>query len=363
MILSAKARSARVAAVLATACAGMLLTGFEAPQTDSLRAAVYAPPSAPTAPPVLLPRAVIEAASVYKAYVERASATSPAFTDGASVAATLKASEAYQSQQMQRGEAAYAAIVALQDPTFVATVRAFGADPGQRAQVAASLMADPNYAVVFHGSDSAAGLIIAALKASGQRLAETGEKVRLAAYEVQHQKWSKDMVPDREGRLALAKSLSESPLSGGADDMDTLQKASAGEAPMSLAGEPAPPPYSPTVVRALAAAAMAALGDGGEQYSDQLLSLLTEPEEGECLHMAKLNLYECLAVSKPHYEDVFCLGQHVLKDTGMCIVKGVTPRGEVTPTLVAVSSTAQPYKVAKKAVKSTKKKAKAKSKA
>jgi hypothetical protein len=39
--------------------------------------------------------------------------------------------------------------------------------------------------------------------------------------------------------------------------------------------------------------------------------------------MSKLNLYQCLAVSKPHYEDVFCLGQHVLIDTGKCLMKGV----------------------------------------
>jgi hypothetical protein len=35
--------------------------------------------------------------------------------------------------------------------------------------------------------------------------------------------------------------------------------------------------------------------------------------------MSKLNLFQCLAVSKPWYEDVFCLGQHVLIDTGECI--------------------------------------------
>lgn len=37
--------------------------------------------------------------------------------------------------------------------------------------------------------------------------------------------------------------------------------------------------------------------------------------------MAKLNLYQCLAVSKPHYEDIFCLGQHILIDTGACVIK------------------------------------------
>jgi hypothetical protein len=37
--------------------------------------------------------------------------------------------------------------------------------------------------------------------------------------------------------------------------------------------------------------------------------------------MSKLNLYQCLAVAKPWYEDIFCLGQHVLIDTGQCITK------------------------------------------
>ena len=35
-------------------------------------------------------------------------------------------------------------------------------------------------------------------------------------------------------------------------------------------------------------------------------------------------LYEdnhCLAVAKPHYEDVFCLGQHAMIDTGACLAR------------------------------------------
>jgi hypothetical protein len=48
---------------------------------------------------------------------------------------------------------------------------------------------------------------------------------------------------------------------------------------------------------------------------------MAEPASAMCLNMAKLNLYQCLAVAKPHYEDVFCLGQHILIDTGMCVIK------------------------------------------
>jgi hypothetical protein len=36
---------------------------------------------------------------------------------------------------------------------------------------------------------------------------------------------------------------------------------------------------------------------------------------------AKLNLYQCLAVARPHYEDAFCLGQHALMDTGRCMIR------------------------------------------
>ena len=53
-----------------------------------------------------------------------------------------------------------------------------------------------------------------------------------------------------------------------------------------------------------------------------MMPILAEPDAAACLNMAKLNLYQCLAVAKPHYEDVFCLGQHVLEDTGHCLMKG-----------------------------------------
>ena len=39
------------------------------------------------------------------------------------------------------------------------------------------------------------------------------------------------------------------------------------------------------------------------------------------MNLSKLNLYQCLAVARPHYEDVFCLGQHAMMDTGRCVIK------------------------------------------
>jgi hypothetical protein len=332
----AEARMASKALLLVSVAMIACLAGCETPPPPPPPPLVAAPPP----PPVLLPSKVIELAGAYRAYIDRAAAIDPGFTGGESVATALKIGETYESDQLARGETAYAAIVALQEPTFVASLRAFAYDADGRAQVANSLMADPYYAATFAGADKAAGLIIAALTAQGERLTAVGSKVKQAAYDVQHQSWSKADVSDRPGRLALAKSLSASQQGAAAEDAARLRDAATGTTPMPMSGAPAAPPYTPLVARALAVAAMAALGEGGEEYSDKLDKLVAESSESSCLHMAKLNLYQCLAVSKPHYEDVFCLGQHILADTGQCIVKGAQVAAVIPPAPVAMTPTA-----------------------
>jgi hypothetical protein len=333
----AKARMAPKALLLVSVAMLASLAACETPAPPP------PPPPAPLAeappppPPVLLPSRVIEMAGVYKGYVDRAAAIDPAFSGGEAIATALKIGETYQIDQFQRGETAYAAIVALQDPTFVATMRSFASNPAGRASVGNAILADPRYATTFKGADSAAGLVIAALTAQGQRVAAKGVKVKQEAYDVQHQAWSKADVPDRPGRLAEAKSTSIQLQKAIDEDTSNLTQAVAGGSSMSVSGAPTGPPYTPLVARALAVAAMAALGEGGEEYTDQLVALLVETNETSCLNMAKLNLYQCLAVSKPHYEDVFCLGQHILADTGQCIVKGAQYVAYVPPPPAAVA--------------------------
>jgi hypothetical protein len=294
---------------------------------------------APPPPPVLLPRGVVELASIYQSYIKRASVIDPSFNNADAVATSLKTGEGYEIDQFQRGQTAFGAIVALQDPTFLATLREYAKDAGRRSQVANRLMSDPSYAATFKGADSAAGLVIAAFSEHGQALLATGAKIHQAAYDVQHQPWSKADVLDRPGRLALAKALSGAQQKAIEVDAVQLEKNADGSQPMGLTAPPAAPPYTPLVARSLAVAAMAAIGQGGEEYSPQLTALLAESNEGQCLKMAKLNLYQCLAVSKPHYEDVFCLGQHAVQDTGQCIMKssvaGYAPPVAIKPTPVA----------------------------
>ncbi|WP_304164815.1 hypothetical protein [Phenylobacterium aquaticum] len=322
------------------------------------------PPPAPPAPPppaVSLAPKLIEQASAYRYYMSHATAITPDFTDGESIARSLKVGASYEPVQLLRGAIAYGAVAALQDPDFVAAVRTFSVDPEQRRQVAAQIVQNPAYVVGIAGSASAAGLAVAALGQEGQKLYDAGKAVKQSAYEIQKQKWSKADVANRDLRLSQAKALSATPLVGDLDETARLQQAVVGAQPMGLTGAAAAPPYTPVVVRSLAVAALAILGEAGDANLDTVMAVMAEPNVGFCMNMAKLNLYQCLAVAKPHYEDVFCLGQHIMMDTGRCVIKasGLPEPYEAkfVPT-VRVATTENAYKptVAKAAGKGSAKK-------
>jgi hypothetical protein len=289
--------------------------------------AACAEPPAPAAPPpppaASLSAKVIEQAGAYRAYVVKAQAISPGFTNGQTVAEGVRVGAAYEPQQLVRGAIAYGAVAAMQDQAFVAGVRAYTGDAERRRQIAYEIMKDPAYVVGIAGSASAAGQVVAALGGDGQKLLEQGRLVKQAAYDVQRSPWSKAEVAGREARLTLAKQLSATPVLPDMGETSRLQAASVGAPSLGLVAEPVSPPYSPVVIRAMAVAALANLGYGDDASLEQVMPLLADPASASCLNMSKLNLYQCLAVAKPHYEDVFCLGQHVLIDTGACLIKGV----------------------------------------
>ena len=86
---------------------------------------------------------------------------------------------------------------------------------------------------------------------------------------------------------------------------------------MALAqGERRPGAPSPVVARGVALAALSVLGEDSRGRN-----LMSEPRTDSCLRLAKLMLYQCLASAGPHYEDIFCLGQHAMIDTGQCVVE------------------------------------------
>jgi len=315
--------------------------------------AVVAPPP-PAAPPVALAPRVIELASAYRAYVAHATAITADFTDGGQVSRSLQTGAAYEPGQLLQGAVAYGAVAALQDASFVAGVRKFAVDADQRRSVAYEIMKNPAYAMSFSGAPGAAGLVVSALGADGRKMLETGRSVKQAAYDVQHAAWSKAEITDREGRLALAKQLSARGGPGEVSETARLQLAVSGGGRIDLPAGTASPAYTPVVIRSMAVAALAALGYAGDEASlNQVMPILTEVNATNCLGLSKLNLYQCLAVARPHYEDVFCLGQHILMDTGKCLMKGVgvtDPIEEEAMALAAqqvadraTSATARPY--------------------
>lgn len=286
-----------------------------------------APPPAPVVqappppPPITLSASVVERASAFRGYMARAGGVSSAFQNGEQIQSALKVGASYESKSFMNGAVAYAAVLALQDPTFVASVREVAANPTSRQEMVNNIFSNPSYAAVFKGSDSAAGLIIDQIGGDGLKVYMAGKAVKQAAYDVQKASWSKGSVVDRDGRLASAKSLSATPALAESADIAVLQSASTGGQSLGFTPRVAPAPYQPVVIRGLAVAALAALGAAGDNNLTSIDALSVDPATNSCLSMAKLNLYQCLAVAKPHYEDIFCLGQHILMDTGACIAK------------------------------------------
>ncbi|HYE42887.1 MAG TPA: hypothetical protein VEA15_05780 [Caulobacteraceae bacterium] len=309
---SALIRGGAMAAVFASA---LVLAGCETPEEP-------APPPPPPPPPAMaLSSNVVHAAASYRAYVRDAASIGAAWTDPESIQVALRRGAAFEPKSFSRGAVAYAAVLALQDPAFVQGVRTYAADPASRNQVIRQLMADPAYAAQLPGAQSAAGVIIANLSADGAAIHRAGTAVKQSAYDVQRQKWSREHVSDREGRLATAKRLSTMPVMGSSEDSAMLMQAAMSGSGLGVSSASASPPYTEAVVRGMAIAALAVLGAAGEDNAASIDSLLNENVGTYCLNLSKLNLYQCLAVSKPHYEDVFCLGQHVLMDAGQCVTK------------------------------------------
>lgn len=300
-----------------------------------------APPPPPPPPPAMaLSGNVVQAAAAYRAYVRDASAIQATWTDPESIQSALRRGAAVEPKSFSRGAVAYAAVLALQDPAFVQGVRSYAADPAGRQQVINQLLRDPAYAAQLPGAQSAAGVIVSNLSADGAAVHRAGAAVKQSAYDVQRQKWSREFVKDRDARLANAKRLSTMPIIGAPEESATLMQAAMSGSGLSVAAGAASPPYTETVVRGMAIAALAVLGAAGDDNAVNIDSLLNENVGTYCLNLSKLNLYQCLAVSKPHYEDVFCLGQHVLIDAGQCITK--VSGLQAQPAMPALSTASAP---------------------
>jgi hypothetical protein len=299
----------------------MLAAGSGAAAAQDERSAAMGPEEAAATAPrdagAGLPRDLVEAASAYETFVDRAGAIDARFSGGQAIVAAMTTAETYQPEQLGRGVIAYVAVLALQDPGFVAGVRRAAAATDPDA-VAEALEARPGRVIALDGAEDAAVRVSAVLTAQADRLSATGRRVKQSAYDIQHQAWSLKMVADGQERLTRAKALSSVPYAPTDRDIARLYESAALEAQAAPAGGAASITPSPEVQRGLALAALAVLGRADGREVDEA-GLTRVPDGVSCTHMAKLNLYQCLAVAGPHYEHVFCLGEHALKETAACL--------------------------------------------
>ena len=167
------------------------------------------------------------------------------------------------------------------------------------------------------------------------------DAVEQDAYTIQarndpRRRWATVHITDRVRRLEGAKALSAVQMLPSAEESARLFAAANSGTGLTLSPARSGPPYTPAVTRSLAVAALAALGAGGEDARANTEALTIEQNSEFCLNMSKLMLFQCLAASRPSYEDMFCVGRHVARDLATCTAQNITPIPvEVPPTSVA----------------------------
>jgi hypothetical protein len=296
---------------------------------------------APQGPTVAIARRFVDAAGAFERYMRLASAIHADFGGDAAVMQALDTGAAYEQTQLEEGAVAYGALAALQDPAFVRSLASLTPDPNARLAVASQLVADPGAVMQVPGANRAAARVSLAVGRLGASLYASGAAVKQAAYDIQHQAWSRGAGGGAPGaELAHIKSASATRVALRNEDTASLMTSLVA---MRQSAEPggdatriAQGPPSPVTTRALALAALAVLGEADEAHADQVSALLADPKSAECVKMARLNLYQCLSVAGTEYENVFCLGQHAMMDTAQCVVTASGWRPATSPGSVAV---------------------------
>jgi hypothetical protein len=242
-------------------------------------------------------------ASAFEAYTRRAAAIDPGFSGPREIGTALRTAAGYEPRQLEAGMIAYAALAAMQEPAFVAGVRAHR--DGVRR-----VAADPDAALDLPGASAAAARANAALARRGEALADAGQRVKKVAYSIQHQAWSRARVPNGPQRLAAVKAAA-----GYRPEAADRARLAAALAEGGRRGG-----TSPVVARGVAVAALTVLGQDSAARA-----LMDERTSGQCLRSAKLNYHQCLAAARTHYEDIYCLGVHAMADPGQCVVDATRP--------------------------------------
>jgi hypothetical protein len=254
---------------------------------------------------------------------------------------------------LTKGFLAYAAIAAAQDPAFVRSVRDTASFYG-RERFIAGLRNDVRYARTLAGADRAVALALAAAAADGARTQAVGEQFRQSAYSLQRARWSNQVAGRPQARIAELRNLSGTVRAAPANFVERVSiqagRLSGSVAPDGVGGglfwdalanradtatltafnpgaaaQARPGPLEQhTIDRIVTLAAYHALGVSDSQ-AEQIGLIADDPTTRGCIEMARLQTLQCVSASRFRYEHSFCLGLHVLRDTGSCMKQIVQP--------------------------------------
>lgn len=249
---------------------------------------------------------------------------------------------------LTRGWVAYGGSTAAQSPAFVRGVRDAAAYYGRDAVIWA-LSADPGYARGLRGGNEVTRMLLDSANADAARIINVADRYQEMAYGLQRQRWANGVAPQQAARVQRVRSLG-----------------AAGQAVQALPSEISPrlsvatlslsPSTDPTVfggrrfwdalrgsadvvevaatqvsyqwrinpTRGMAIDRMASLGalqalDAVSDHQSAASQLMSDQRSRDCIEMAQLQLYQCMSAARFRYENAFCLGQHGLRDIGLCL--------------------------------------------
>ena len=277
------------------------------------------------APPVNAQR-VHEALEAYALYQNDVSTMLDADIENArTVDAALARLTRHDGDRVSRGWIAYGALTAAQSPRFADSIEDAIDDEG-RSAVLRHLRTDITYARRQRHSAQAIGLILNAAGSDSARASEAGARydrfarsagaAQLAASGGANLPGLTRLSPDMLGRLRGGGRVSQTALSYGERGFWDSLSGRDGRAPRGRSGNEGASYASVTDHMLTLAAIVAADAERSERR--RVDALLDEPLTRQCMEMQRLQLRQCLSVSRDASERAYCLGRHALAGPGSC---------------------------------------------
>ncbi|MDX2274668.1 MAG: hypothetical protein NW206_04385 [Hyphomonadaceae bacterium] len=351
--------------ILTTTAAVALLGAASAQDSATTDAPAAAPAPAATASASV--RSAIDAYAAYQSDVTTLRASR--ISSDRELEAALDTVAHHNRDALTRGWVAYGGMTAAQSPAFVQGVRDAAQYYGRDAVIWA-ISADPRYARGLRGGAEVTRLLLDSATADAARIVAVADRYQEMAYSLQRQSWANAVAPGQAARVQRIRSLGAAgrPVAVPATVSPRLTVTTLSLSPSSDATafggrrfwdavggaadvvevSATPVTYqwrlNPTrgeaIDRMASVAALAALDANDEAHASAVSQLMNDRRSRDCFEMAQLQLYQCMSAARFRYENAFCLGQHGLRDVGICINAVAQPDANATPMGVSLTGAA-----------------------